>query len=82
MYKIFIGRRSAALYLQKEFGTRRAVEFLKSFAGQKNELPIYPFGKLKTKAAAQKTLDHVKMIIFYQQGRLGKNLTDPAVYYV
>ena len=81
MYQIKITRKSAVLYLQKEFGTKRAVQLLKELnTSGFLTLPVLPFGKLKTKAMAEKTLNHVKMIVFYQQGRLNKNLTDPCVY--
>ena len=84
-YKIIISRQSAALYLQKEYGTQRANVMLKNMQKAKEGFWVLPdifFGKLKTKKNAVALAERVKMNVFYQQGKLGKNLCDPCVYLI
>jgi len=84
-YKIIISRQSAALYLQKEYGTQRANVILKNMQKAKEGfwfLPTIFFGKLKTKKNAVALAERVKMYVFYQQGKLGKKLSDPCVYLI
>ena len=84
-YKIIITRQSAALFLQKQYGTQRANAMLKTMQQAKNGFWVLPdivCGKLKTKKLAVTLADKVKMTVFYQQGKLGRNLTDPCVYVI
>jgi len=84
-YKIIISRQSAALYLQKEYGTQRANVMLKNMQRAKEGfwyLPTIFFGKLKTKRNAVALAERVKMNVFYQQGKLGRKLADPCVYLI
>jgi len=84
-YRIIISRQSAALFLQKEYGTQRANAMLKNMQKAKEGFWVLPdivCGKLKTKKIALTLAEKVKMTVFYQQGKLGKNLTDACVYLI
>jgi len=84
-YRIIITRQSAALFLQKQYGTQRANAMLKNMQQAKDGFWVLPdiiCGKLKTKKVAVTLADKVKMTVFYQQGKLGRNLTDPCVYII
>ncbi len=72
MYQIKLSRRSAALYLALDFGINRAVRELSKHKGFLVPVP----GTYKRKREASLHLNRINMIVAFQQGRLGKRLTD------
>ena len=96
LYEITAPRSTLALYLAKEFGIQRAARmmsglekktpFLYNLPREVYLMNLYfpqPFmmkAAFKTKRAAEKVAAKIRFIAAYQQGRLGKRLSDPFVH--
>lgn len=78
-YIVETTRSMAALYLAWEFGIARAVTTLAQYP-RKGFVRLPSFGPLRLRREAESMAARVRMVVAWQQGRLGRDLTAGDVY--
>ena len=82
MYQIISTRKSAVMYLNWEYGTKRANELLRNITKHGSTMVILPFHNYRRKRDAQFQAQRAESVVSYYQGKLNKDMewTGISVY--